>query len=120
VDAFMEAEGRLRRALSHPPMCRLVLVKVEGTHRVKTFERAADLARTLRSTAAKSGTDLGILGPVAAPLSRLVGRWRYQVVIRGPRSPRFREWLNEQRPLLARAHGRGARVVVDVDPRSLL
>jgi primosomal protein N' (replication factor Y) len=120
VDAFMEAGLRLRQALGHPPVHRLVLVKIEGSHRAKAFDRAAALSRDLRAAAGKAAIEIGIAGPVSAPMARLVGRWRFQVVIRGPRSPQFRDWFSGQAELLAGAHGRGARVVVDVDPRSLL
>jgi primosomal protein N' len=50
-------------------------------------------------------------------MARLVGRWRFQVVLRGRNVPAFREFLQ--------AHHAGWRVpagvrrILDVDPRSL-
>ena len=101
-------------------MHRLILLKVEGADRSKTVERAAEITRLLRKQAQSASFEIGISGPVAAPLAKLVGRWRFQIVIRGPKNQEFRNWLAEQQPQIAYSHGRGIRVAIDVDPRSLL
>ncbi len=118
--AFYTEEARIRRVLGYPPFARLVLLRFEGVDREQTQARATELGQALRRSAASQGRDLSVLGPVAAPLPRLVGRWRFQIVLRGRDPARFRRWLHEIRPMLDRGVRAGSRLIVDVDPRNLL
>ena len=116
LDAFLVAETRQRRLLGHPPFTSLVLVRLEGTDADATRGAARELAGQLRTW-----TEAGvrIQGPVAAPLARLVGRWRYQLVIRAADRPGLRRFLHQASAALQQARG-GVRIIVDIDPRSLL
>jgi len=76
------------------------------------------LVASLRGTA--DGQGIQVFGPTLAPLSKLVGRWRFQVVLRGRDVPQFRAWLTGVESLLLDRPKRGVRMSVDVDPRSLL
>jgi primosomal protein N' (replication factor Y) len=61
-----------------------------------------------------------VLGPAPAPLWRLKGRHRWQLVLKGPQGPGVRQTA---RALMARAGTdlpRGVRVDVDVDPQHVL
>jgi len=120
MDAFYTEEIRQRELLRTPPFSRLVMVRVEGAQRDAALGRATELARHLRRSLDTAVAGIDVFGPVAAPLSRLVGRWRFQIVLRGRHVPAFRRWLQVQRSELRKAGGRGVRVTLDVDPRSLL
>ena len=86
--------------LSHPPFARVVLV---GSSRHPP-DAAADVGtwrevNRLRATA--DGPVIQVFGPTLAPLSRLVGRWRFQVILRGRDVPRFRAAkIDEVTPIL--------------------
>ena len=123
AEAFYAEESRQRGILGYPPFARVVMLRIEGADEGAARQRARDVAQRLRVTAPRgSGPQpaVEVLGPTAAPLSRLVGRWRFQVVLRGRDLPRFRAWLREVRPQLRGAARSGVRVTVDVDPRNLL
>ena len=125
MDRFYTEEARQRRVLGYPPFARLALIRIEGADRNATHRRASEVARAARELAAAhrdpdDPRSIDVLGPVSAPLGRLVGRWRYQVVLRGRDLPRFRRWLDASRRLLREAQRGGVRVLIDVDPRSLL
>ena len=120
MDAFYTEEVRQRQILRYPPFARLVLLRIEGTDRDATQSRARQLARELRHAAGTYRDQIDVLGPVTAPLARLVGRWRFQLVLRGRHQGVFRRWLEAQRSLLRSATRAGVRVTLDVDPRSLL
>lgn len=116
MDAFAAHEERVRRMLGYPPWSRLALVRMEAVDRQQARDAADAFAREARAQArAHPGVD--VLGPAAAPLPRLVGRWRFQVILRGRSVPAFRAFLQ--------AHHAGWKVpsgvrrVLDVDPRSL-
>jgi primosomal protein N' (replication factor Y) len=117
-EGFYEAEAKLRAALRYPPFTRLALVRVDGLDRRRVQDAATELAAQLRRTAANvRGVD--VLGPAPAALAKLVGRWRFQIVLRGRETKPWRAWLEAQRGLLLGPQ-RGVRVVVDVDPRHLM
>jgi primosomal protein N' (replication factor Y) len=117
---FYAQEVKQRQLLRYPPFGRLVLVRIEGADRDETQQRSGQLAADLRSLAKQRAARVDLLGPVLAPMSRLVGRWRYQLIVRGHAVAELRRWLVDARALL-RNSGRGrVRVTLDVDPRSLL
>ncbi|MBN1335217.1 MAG: primosomal protein N' [Deltaproteobacteria bacterium] len=118
-ETFHAREATQRRTLGYPPFTRLVLVRVESVEQRAAHAVARQIAEGLEA-ARPEGRLVDVLGPVPAPLARLMGRWRYQVVLRGWRLGPFRAWL-EPRADWIREHARaGVRVVLDVDPRSLM
>ncbi len=119
VDGFLRAELRLRKTLRYPPVARLCLVRLDGVDRRRVVDVANKLGRSLRDEA-RAATGVSVLGPAAAALPRLVGRWRFQIVLRGEQVPVFRRYLGAVHRLLAAAPERGVRVHWDVDPRHLM
>jgi len=119
--AFHAREARQRQLLGYPPFTRLVLVRVESVQRVEALELAGNIARQLRGER-PPGRVVDVLGPAPAPLERLVGRWRFQVVLRGWTTGPFRSWLDPRaKTIRSMARRRkGVRITLDVDPRSLL
>lgn len=116
MDAFAEHERRVRRLLGYPPWSRLVLVRTEGTDRSAAREAAQEFAHLARQQAnAYAGVD--VLGPAPAPLPKLVGRWRYQVILRGRDLKSFRAFLAANHTSWKAPTG--LRRILDVDPRSL-
>ena len=118
LDAFYLAEAHQRRILAHPPFSRIVIVRIEGTELERTRLAAEHLARSLRAEA--DGETIQVFGPNMAPLSRLVGRWRLQVILRGRDVPTFRRWLAQMAPTLHTKPKGPVRTLIDVDARSLL
>lgn len=113
---FAQEEGRIRRMLGYPPYSHLVMVRLEAVERSVAQSAAADLARRARGLAPQhAGVD--VLGPAPAPLPRLVGRWRYQVILRARERGPFRPFL--QALLTGWKPPAGVRRIVDVDPRSV-
>ena len=118
-DAFYEREMHLRSLLRYPPFSRLVLLRLEGVDRRAVQDEARRLARTLESTARRYA-QVGILGPTLAALPKLVGRWRFQVVIRGENIGALRNFLGEVSPGWSFHPRKGVRLRWDVDPRHLM
>ncbi len=116
MDAFAERETHYRRVLGYPPYSRLVLVRFEAEDRPDARLAAEAFVKSARQLAAEY-IDVDVLGPAVATLPRLVGRWRYQVVLRGKNTASFRHFLlaghRSWRPPPR------VRMIVDVDPRQL-
>ena len=111
--AFYEREMLFRRAMRYPPMISLVNAVVRSRTFAGAMDDAADIVSRLRS----ADRGLRILGPAPAPLGKLRGEYRAQLLIKGINRKRIREALQSTlaaRPDLQR------RVVVDVDPLSVL
>lgn len=114
--AFAAHETRIRNFLGYPPRTRLVLVRIESTDRAQGRDAAQAFAAQAREQCrAYPGVD--VMGPAPAPMARLVGRWRFQVILRAPD-------IGPLRAFLAAHHAgwktaAGVRRIIDVDPRSL-
>ncbi len=120
LDAFFREEARQRGVLGQPPATRLVLLRVEGASRQGTWDAARERTDHLRRHVGRGRGIEQVLGPTAAPMSRLVGRWRFQIILRGHDPRAIRQWLRTHRADLMSPGRKGVRFIVDVDPRSLL
>jgi primosomal protein N' (replication factor Y) len=118
--SFYDRELELRKMMRYPPWTRLTLIRVEGADRRSVVEASRQLARDLRQRrAADDGNE--VLGPAPAALARLVGRWRFQLILRGRNVAAYRRWLGACRAILEDgSRGRGVRISWDVDARSLM
>ena len=111
--AFYEREMKFRNAMRYPPVISLVNAVVRSRTFAGAMDDAADIVERLRTA------DRGwrILGPAPAPLGRLRGEYRAQLLVKGMNRKKIREAL--QAALAGRAELL-RRVVVDVDPLSVL
>jgi primosomal protein N' (replication factor Y) len=111
VARFLAGELERRRALGYPPFRHLVRVVVAGPEPEAPVRALEELRAALPSVAE-------VLGP--APLLRLRGRYRAQLVAKTERpravAARAGRLLAAAAPAMRRA---GLTVVVDVDPQSL-
>jgi len=111
--AFYEHEIEFRKRMRYPPLVSLVNVVV----RAKTFTAAMDDADDVAQRVRRESNDVRVLGPAPAPLGKLRGEYRVQLLLKGTNRRRLREAL--QRGLAARADLQ-KRTIVDVDPLSVL
>jgi len=120
-EVFYAEEIGYREKLGYPPFGRLTQVIVsaedEGTA-VATAEALADDARaTLDPTQPPALCE--VLGPVPAPLARLRGRYRQQIVVKGADAARVGD-VSRRVAEAGRRVARGVHVAVDVDPVNML
>jgi len=113
--AFFERELAFRKAMRYPPLVSIINVIVRSRTFAGAMDDAADVAQRMRADAERA--DVRLLGPAPAPLGRLRGEYRAQLLMKGSNRRRLREILQAAiaaRPDLQR------RVVIDVDPVSVL
>jgi primosomal protein N' (replication factor Y) len=111
--AFYERELKFRTAMRYPPVISLVNAVV----RARTFAGAMDDAAGIVEKLRTADRGLRIQGPAPAPLGRLRGEYRAQLLIKGMNRRKIREALQSA---LAASPELQRRVVVDVDPISVL
>jgi primosomal protein N' (replication factor Y) len=118
---FMAGELERRRALGYPPFARLVNVRIDGRDPVRVERVARELAAVVRARAAQLGLDdRAVLGAAPAPLTRVRGRHRWQVLLRAADVPALRALARLARAQQAAARAAHVRVAIDVDPYSML
>jgi primosomal protein N' (replication factor Y) len=110
---FAAQELEFRRAFFYPPFAELAAVLVSSTDRDRAQRAAASIGATLRSL---PGT-LRLSGPAPAPVERIQGRWRFQILLRaGDR----RKVLAALEAAIPERPPAGTRIDVDVDPQDLM
>ncbi len=105
---FVEEELARRRRFGSPPYGRLIKLTVALSRREAALAAADAMVVRLRARSDELGAQVAVLGPVPAYIARRGGRWRFQVVLRGPD------------PAAVLGGDPGAPWSVDVDPESLL
>jgi primosomal protein N' (replication factor Y) len=116
-ETFYRAELRERAALGYPPRGELAHAVVSGSDPDETQAGARRLAGGVAEAAAALGVE--VLGPAPAPLARLRGRHRFQILLKA----RERAAVHEvARRLLdaSTALPRDLRVGVDVSPLNMM
>ena len=121
-DRFIRRELRLRQELGWPPYSRMALVRIEGAEAATVAAMAERAAKALRGQVKDvKGDAMRVLGPAPAPIERLRGRYRWQVVVRSTEAAAMRAALASMQ---ARLGGRDARggvfVGIDLDPVNML
>jgi primosomal protein N' (replication factor Y) len=108
AEAFLDEELARRQLLSYPPFATLIRVVCSSEEHGPELE-AADAIRSRIE-------GVPVLGP--APLFRLKGRERAQLVIKAPeRAPAVRTVRQAVEVVAAEKSGRGVNFTVDVDPQ---
>ncbi|MHB9145428.1 MAG: primosomal protein N' [Symbiobacteriia bacterium] len=113
---FYEQEMVIRREVGYPPLTRLINLLVTGPDEAAVEARARQAGLAMAQV---FPFEL-IWGPNPAPLSKLKGNFRWQVAVRGDDGRALRQGVRQALQLLPRRSGDLARLVVDVDPVSML
>ena len=115
--SFAPNEIAQRKELAYPPFARLVVLRLEGIDAEVTERAATALAAQGR------GLDphVSLRGPAPAPLERLRNRYRWQILLASASVRALhrvvRHLLTEWRAI---RDARSVRLIVDVDPVSML
>jgi primosomal protein N' (replication factor Y) (superfamily II helicase) len=113
--AFYAQEIRFRRAMRYPPAVSLVNVIVRGRTFGEAMNGGTDLAAALRQ---RNPNDVfRVQGPAPAPLGRIRGEFRVQVLLKSASRAAMRQAI---RDALAANPTVQRRATVDVDPLSLM
>ena len=116
-NGFAAKELAYRRALNYPPYSVLATVLVKD----RVFERArAQAARVGEVLRGLAGRRLQILGPAPAPLERLRGEYRVQLLVKAGSRKEMQAALAATLAELDRKKVRVENLVIDVDPMSTL
>jgi primosomal protein N' (replication factor Y) (superfamily II helicase) len=103
-----------RQSLGYPPFSRLAMVRVSALDERRARACVDDLGRVARLHA---DPQVEVLGPSAAPIARLRNHYRFRLLVRATTRGPLRRVLFA---VLGTKVENGVRVIVDVDPVSML
>ena len=114
---FAERELTYRRAMNYPPYSVLAVLLLKGRTMERARSEAADVARVLREI---GGRHIQVLGPAPAPLERLRGLYRVQILAKAANRKDMQTALSESLQELLRRKMIVQNLVIDIDPMSTL
>ena len=115
---FVKAELAMRREVGYPPFTRLVALLADGPDEGEVEAAALALAERAREVAEPHG--ITVLGPAPQALSRLRGRYRWHLLLKGDSGVKLREAAAAALAWAEEPGRRRVRIVADVDPIEVL
>jgi primosomal protein N' (replication factor Y) len=114
---FYAHEARYRKAMFYPPFTSLAGILVLDQHPEKARKLAVGIGEFLDS--ARAGA-IRILGPAPAPLERIKGVHRQQLLIKSSTRSALHRLLKQLQGYLETEKVGATKVIIDVDPVSLI
>ncbi|MBI5563228.1 MAG: primosomal protein N' [Deltaproteobacteria bacterium] len=122
-DGFFEDEIAERRDAVYPPFARLCSIRLEGVKEERVMRAADGLRVAAERLLAKAGAGIRFLGPAPAPLHRLKGRYRHQMLVKavgrqnlGP----MRAFVTGLKAAFEAGANNGVALVIDMDPAAIM
>ncbi|MBC7909023.1 MAG: primosomal protein N', partial [Pyrinomonadaceae bacterium] len=115
---FYAEEIRYRKSLSYPPFVALASILVHGEDFMPVMSTAGEIRKALDE--ANSERACRILGPAPAPLARLKGEHRIQLLLKSRSRPRLREVIDMALSSAAAAGCDLRAVNLEIDPVNLM
>jgi primosomal protein N' (replication factor Y) len=121
---FFQKETELREQLGYPPYSYLACLRLQGDNSQTTAEMAQRVGKGIIGVLEqwpKRGKDIQVLGPAEAPLAKLRGKYRWQILIKCKKTGLLHYFLREIEVVTRKMlRGSGVGLVVDVDPYQML
>ncbi|HEX6088367.1 MAG TPA: primosomal protein N' [Thermoanaerobaculia bacterium] len=115
-EAFFEAEIQFRRTFHYPPVTSMIALLFRGEH-LTDVEKAARECGIALEEAVQPLNGTRIQGPAPAPMARIKGVWRFQILLRSPMRTALRRAVEA---VLLPRKWKGVEVAIDVDPINIL
>ncbi len=112
-EGFAREELRFRRVFHYPPYTRMVQLLVKDKNRERAWSQMLELSSDLAAHPLSRSVRLS--GPAPAPLERLRGEWRFQLLLRSAAGKDLHRLVQEVLP-----RNPACDLTIDVDPQQLL
>jgi primosomal protein N' (replication factor Y) len=117
-EGFYDEEISYRRELGYPPVGRIIKLEVKSANESHAAEAAKTAQNRMRSL--MRGKETVLLGPAPAPIARVRGQYRFQLLLLSQKRDLIRSLAAEGRNMVEEKFGRKCKVIVDVDPMNLM
>jgi primosomal protein N' (replication factor Y) len=123
-DLFFQREKELREQLGYPPFSYLACLRFQGNEKKLTEESAKKIGMETRAILSRwpsRGKEIEVLGPAEAPLAKLKGKYRWQILIKGKKTEILHYLLKEVEGLSGRILRKNrVSMIIDMDPYQML
>jgi primosomal protein N' (replication factor Y) len=117
-EGFYANEIAFREDVGYPPFAHLASLTISSLAALQSESSADEAAGLLRKIKRECQLRVEILGPVTAPLSKVRGRFRWQILLKGRERSELHRLLFHFRG--GYHHSSTVRLVIDVDPVEML
>jgi len=118
--AFYRQEIGFRKTLNYPPFSRMIQLKISGKDAQIAENQArqlGNLCRELKTQQSAYDRHVEIMGPIEASLTRIAGRYRWQILLKGLNAEILHKFINRLLFENLSVFGHHAvQVAIDVDP----
>lgn len=118
-DKFYLIEENLRKQLKYPPFCDIIVVGISGEKEDEVKKQAEILYKQLYAKIKTYNANLSLYSPRPAPIDKIKNKYRWRIILKGD----FDEPINNMMEEVLKevyAKGNKARIVVDVNPSSMM
>ncbi|HPD56200.1 MAG TPA: primosomal protein N' [Smithellaceae bacterium] len=115
--SFYAEELDFRRTFQYPPFGHIVNIRLSSSKKEELLCASQNLEKKVKSSASACSDAVEIIGPAPAPLAKLSGRYRYQMLLKGAQINTLRRLAQE---LLQDHKNSFVRISVDVDPENFM
>ncbi len=117
-EGFYNEEIVYRKELGYPPIGRMVKIEIKSPDEKQAAEGAKTAQNRIRNL--MRGKETVLLGPAPAPVSRVRGQYRFQLILLSTKREEIRRLAAEGRTAVEEKYGRKCKVIIDVDPVNLM
>jgi primosomal protein N' (replication factor Y) len=120
-EAFYKAETRIRKQIGYPPFSDLIQIILSSEKEPEALERCRQVAADFIGNAGKS-EERYLFGPQAAPMNKIKGLYRYQLLIKcfpGKRKE-YSRILNDIKVGINTDRSAKYLISIDINPYSFL
>ncbi len=114
---FYNYELSMRKMLQYPPFSRLARLLVRGKKEEKVVKSINDLKTALEKEISNNKKTITILGPAAAPISRISNNFRYHIILKSKDIESIRQTVKAVKNTVS---GRDVYLEIDIDPYDIL
>lgn len=122
--SFFEEEKELRRQLAYPPFSHLACLRFQGNNKEHTGEAVHCLGKGIKEMLngwSKRGNEIQVLGPAEAPLGRLRGKYRWQILIKSKGASLLHLFLEGVEGMAGKIlKSSGVHLTIDIDPYQMI
>lgn len=119
--AFYQSEMPVRRALGYPPFSHLARLLITHTDEETLTKGALKAKEILVNIVAERKAPVDVLGPAPAPLSKIKGQYRWQLVLKGPHRNTLKDIMKEALGILDKDRPSfKPSIHVDINPQGMI
>jgi primosomal protein N' (replication factor Y) len=115
-DSFFSKEIEAREELDYPPFTRLCVVRVDGTKEERVIASINGLKSALEQLVKRKGMNIQALGPAPALVSKVRGRHRWQMLLKGKDLKSLHSLAGALKVVFERHKDAGVSLTLDMDP----